>query len=138
MNFNDDYYDKVLKEIQAFNLEDNIHFLGSRKDTAAILKVSDIGVLSSKSEGLPVALLEYGMAGLPVVVTDVGACKEVVLDYGKVVLPENYLSLSQSLLYLIQNKDKAITLGESFQKHVMTTFGASKYLKELEQFYRTL
>jgi len=138
MNFKDDYYNQILNKIESCGLKTYVHLLGSRNDTAAILEEIDIAVLSSKSEGLPVALLEYGMAGLPVVVTDVGACKEVVLDYGRVVPSGDSLSLSQSLLDLIQNKEKAITMGESFQKHVMTTFGASQYLNKLEQFYRSL
>ena len=50
---------------------------------------ADCGVLSSVSEGLPVSLLEYGMAGLPVIVTDVGQCAEVVGNgrFGRVVPP---------------------------------------------------
>lgn len=138
MNFNDAYFDQVKEEIIAQSLEEHIHVLGSRNDTSAILNEVDIAVLSSISEGLPVALLEYGLAGLPVVVTDVGACKEVVLSYGKVVPSRDSLAFSQAIQELIQYPEEAKAMAHSFQEHVMITFGAASYIKKLETFYSSL
>jgi glycosyltransferase involved in cell wall biosynthesis len=45
-----------------------------------ILSQSTIGILTSASEGLPLALLEYGMAKIPVVVTNVGEMPAIVRD----------------------------------------------------------
>ncbi|GAK93184.1 alpha-1,4-N-acetylgalactosamine transferase PglH [Nonlabens ulvanivorans] len=138
MNFNDAYFDQVKEEITAQRLEEHVHVLGSRNDTSAILNEVDIAVLSSISEGLPVALLEYGLAGLPVVVTDVGACKEVVLSYGKVVPSRDSLAFSQAIKELIQYPEEAKAMAHSFQEHVMITFGAASYIKKLETFYSSL
>lgn len=138
LDFQDDYSREIKFKIKDLKLDDHIHLLGSREDTPAILEACDIGVLSSKSEGLPVALLEYGMAGLPVVATDVGACKEVVSDYGAVVPAQNPATLTQAIQEFIENPEESKSMAHSFQQHVMTTFGAAFYIEKLETFYSSL
>ena len=76
------YGDQIRREIARQALNGSVSVLGSRRDVPAILAECDVGVLSSVSEGLPLALLEYGLAGLPGVATAVGQCPEV-LDYGR-------------------------------------------------------
>lgn len=71
-DFNDDYSAKLIKSIKSNNLEKSVLVYGSKSDTANIIRQCDIAVLTSKSEGLPVALLEYGLQRKPVVVTHVG------------------------------------------------------------------
>ena len=74
-----DSYSNMLKEyIQLNKMNEKVSILGGRDDTAQILKYCDIGVLSSESEGLPLALLEYAQASLAVVATDVGECASVL------------------------------------------------------------
>jgi glycosyltransferase involved in cell wall biosynthesis len=74
------YCDSVLQHISTLGLSEQVTYLGARQDIGAILRNTDIGVLSSGSEGLPLALLEYGIAGLPAVSTNVGQCPEVLND----------------------------------------------------------
>ena len=62
--------------------------MGPRNDVPAILRACRIGVLSSASEGLPLALLEYGKHGLAAVSTAVGQCPEVLDNgYAGVLVP---------------------------------------------------
>lgn len=56
------------------------HFLGVQDDPAAVLAASDVLVLPSLTEGMPGVAIEAGLTGLPVVATDVGAVREVVVD----------------------------------------------------------
>ncbi|HSE21523.1 MAG TPA: glycosyltransferase, partial [Pyrinomonadaceae bacterium] len=72
------YAAQVRAEVRHRRLTDHVSFFGPRDDVSSILKRCDVGVLSSASEGLPLALLEYGVAGLPAVATDVGQCGEVL------------------------------------------------------------
>src|SRR5262249_2382824 len=63
---------------KAMRLDRDIRFLGMRRDVPSILAASDMFVLASLWEGLPLALLEAMAAGLPAVVTAVGGNPEVV------------------------------------------------------------
>ncbi|WP_438963148.1 glycosyltransferase family 4 protein [Nonlabens sp.] len=137
-DFEDDYSRNIESTIQEENLYNHVHLLGSRSDTAAILCNTDIAVLSSISEGLPVALLEYGMARLPVIATEVGACKEVLAGHGITVAPAHTNELAAAIIDYIENPNQAKMMAASFQNHVITTFGAHSYIKELEKFYSTL
>ncbi|MDG1063266.1 MAG: glycosyltransferase family 4 protein, partial [Flavobacteriaceae bacterium] len=99
---------------------------------------ADLGVLSSKSEGLPLGLLEYGLAGLPVVVTSVGACKEVVQDHGLVVPPQNPKALFEALLYMLEHPDERCQMAADFRNHVTERYQETQVIKELINHYAQL
>ena len=63
----------------SMNLHSRVHLLGARSDVSDLLGAFDLFVLSSLSEGLSITLLEAMACGLPVVATDVGGNREVVL-----------------------------------------------------------
>lgn len=79
-DFDDEYSARVKAEISNLGLSDTVFFYGSRNDTDAIISQCDIAILTSNSEGLPVALLEYGMHSRPVVVTSVGQVPKIISD----------------------------------------------------------
>jgi glycosyltransferase involved in cell wall biosynthesis len=64
--------------IEGRGLESNVRILGLRGDVARLLAAADIGLLTSVSEGIPLALIEAMAAGLAVVSTYVGGVREVV------------------------------------------------------------
>jgi len=66
--------------IDSMGLRDNIILLGSRKDVADILPAFDVFLITSRTEGLPRALLEALAAGIPVVSTNVGGIHELICD----------------------------------------------------------
>jgi glycosyltransferase involved in cell wall biosynthesis len=59
-------------------LQERVHLVGSRTDMPAVLADLDGVLLTSRTEGMPVALIEAGAAGIPVVAADVGGVSEVV------------------------------------------------------------
>jgi glycosyltransferase involved in cell wall biosynthesis len=134
----DDYSRSLKESIRRKGLEDHIHLLGSRSDTAEILSASTIGVLSSRSEGLPVALLEYGLSGLPVVCTDVGQCAEVVGEgeYGLIVPPGNPAAMAQALKSLMETPERRRKLGEALRRQVETRYSEKAVVKRLLELYR--
>jgi glycosyltransferase involved in cell wall biosynthesis len=79
-DFNDAYSQKIKDLIVAFALEKNVFLYGTKQDVENILQQAAIGILTSQSEGLPVALLEYGWLKKPVVVTDVGEVSSLVAN----------------------------------------------------------
>ncbi|MBX3231501.1 MAG: glycosyltransferase [Labilithrix sp.] len=66
--------------IARLRIGDVVRVLGTRRDVPRLVAASDLGLLTSVSEGIPLALLEPMAAGIPVVATRVGGVPEVVLD----------------------------------------------------------
>ncbi|WP_345797293.1 GT4 family glycosyltransferase PelF [Castellaniella sp. MT123] len=76
-----DYVQECRALIAALGLQDRVQLLGFR-DVREILPQAGLVVLSSISEGLPLVILEAYAAGVPVVATDVGACRELIEGQG--------------------------------------------------------
>jgi glycosyltransferase involved in cell wall biosynthesis len=134
------YFNGVRNEIMLLGLRQNISLLENRKDVPAILRECDIGVLSSVSEGLPLALLEYGMAGLPVIVTNVGQCAEV-LDNGQVgilVPPSSPERLAEALLFLLRSPDRRSALGKMFHCRVKEFYSPKAVVNQVCHVYETV
>ena len=73
-------------QADALELGDRFRFLGYRPDAAHVMSAFDIFCLASHHEGLPIALMEALVLGLPVVATDVGGIAELVTDGRDAVL----------------------------------------------------
>jgi glycosyltransferase involved in cell wall biosynthesis len=135
-----DCLSSIEREISIAGLTQHVSILGYRKDVLSILRTCDIGVLSSKAEGFPMALLEYGMAGLPTVATQVGQCTEV-LDYGRagmLVPPGSPDQLAQSLMKLLRSHEQRQYLGKQLKLHVQETYNQQRILEKFCQFYRMI
>ena len=140
-NDNQDTYSRSVKNmVKEYNLEEEIKFFGGVSDTSALLENATIGILTSQSEGLPVSLLEYGLAALPVIVTNVGQCSEVVGNgkFGVVVSPSNPHELYEALLNYLENKEESINLGFAFQQHVARAYGHQNFIFEYSKFINEL
>lgn len=128
----DQYYRSITELISEYQLEEKVKVLGPVNEVENLLADADIGVLSSISEGLPVALLEYGLAGLPVVATSVGQCSEV-LDNGNagwLVEPGDGNLFADALVDLIEHKEKAKEKSKNLKELVQNQYGPAKFLKE--------
>jgi glycosyltransferase involved in cell wall biosynthesis len=129
-------------EILAGNLQirDKVIFWGLRSDVPAILNYATIGVLSSKVEGLPNAIIEYMAAGLPVVATRVGGNPELVVqgETGQLVPSGDWVALSEALLYLLRNLEVACRFGKAGCSRVQENFTVEQMVKRTETIYQEL
>jgi len=114
-DFNDDYSRKVKKAITDNNLQNHVFIYGSKNDTQYIIEQSEIAILTSQSEGLPVALLEYGLNKKPVVSTEVGEIPLIIInnENGFVVPKFDVIQFYNALLEMIENKELRLKLGNS-------------------------
>lgn len=135
-SFSDTYFDSINDYIKQQNLQNSVEVLTSNVQVEQLLAESSIGVLSSESEGLPVSLLEYGLASLPVVVTNVGQCASVVHDgeHGRVVSSKNPLALAEALEKMLLNMEDSRTMGKQFQEHVLENYGHGQFLRQYIKF----
>ena len=135
--YDDAYSTEILNFVEKKNLKKSVFFYGVQSDIKYILQQSSIGVLSSKSEGLPLALLEYGLANLAVVVTDVGECKNVIEQFksGIVIEKENSLDLENAIVTLINSEEKRKSYGELHSKNVNNYYSPKSFLDQLIKIY---
>lgn len=121
MIWEDEYHSSVVRFIEDNTLED-VFLYGSQPGVLSLLADCNIGVLASKSEGLPVALLEYGLVGLPVVCTNVGQSAEVVGNKGKIVPPKDPESLAKAIQYYLENKEERMKDAGAFKDYVQNNY----------------
>jgi glycosyltransferase involved in cell wall biosynthesis len=133
-DFNDDYSDQIKNLIGQFQLEQTVFVYGTKPDIGNILKQSTIGLLTSQSEGLPVALLEYGWNKKPIVVTAVGEIPLIIKNgiNGFIVALGQEKLMYNSLVELIEKDSLKITFGNGLYNTVVDKFSekliVEKYL----------
>jgi glycosyltransferase involved in cell wall biosynthesis len=124
------YGQVVRDEVARLGLGARVTFLGHRDDVPAVLGGCDIGVLSSVSEGFPLALLEYGAASLPVVATRVGQCAEI-LDRGRagvLVPPGSAAELAAAIASMLAGPALRREYGAELRERVRRSYDADTVL----------
>lgn len=104
-------YEKIQAYVLEKNIGEKVHFMGYREDVSELLMQSDIFVMSSLSEALPVSVIEALAAGLPVVATRVGGLPELVSDNGILVETNNAVQLGDAMLALARDENKRRQMG---------------------------
>ena len=91
-----------------------VRFYGERRNVGSWLRAADVFVLSSVSEGLPIALLEAMAAGLPAIVTDVGGLPELMTlsGAGTAVAAGDIDSLAHAIVRFARRRHELPALGE--------------------------
>lgn len=133
-DFGDDYSKSIKNEIVIKNLSKNVFVYDSKQDISNILSQSEIAILTSNSEGLPLALLEYGLNNKAVVVTNVGEIASIIKnnENGFIVDPSDHETFYQYLIALIQNEDLRIKIRNNLTSFIVQNFSkksiVNKYL----------
>ena len=117
----DSYSKEIKHDIKINGLEETVYIYGSRTDTANIIKQSEICVLTSTSEGLPVSLLEYGLQRKSVVSTEVGEIPSIIKNgINGFTVPNNDVELfSTALTALMDSIDLRLKIGNELYNTVM-------------------
>jgi len=116
---------------------DGILFLGEQLDVKPYLQASDLFVLPSKAEGLPVALLEALACGLPVIASSVGGSPEVIrhMETGWLVPPGNPIALSEAIVTLLTDEKLRNKLRRKARIHVVNNYSLVKMADQLCDLY---
>lgn len=118
----------------------NVNFCGEVEDVRSILKRMDCLVLSSLTEGFPLAVLEALAYGKPAVATRVGDIPKVVIDgkTGYLVTPNDPEELATALIKVLSNRELAIAMGKNGRELVLNNYGVAKMANETEKIYLSL
>lgn len=121
------------------NLSDNFLMLGSRKDVAEILPAFDVFLLTSRSEGLPRAMLEALAVKIPVVATDVGGIAELIngLKNGFLCSHGDTDCLANGVLTLLASPELRDSLLSTIDED-LAPFSAKIMVEQLFQLYTFL
>jgi glycosyltransferase involved in cell wall biosynthesis len=127
----------VQRQIQRNGLADRVALLDSTSDIPTLLWKADVFVQCSRWEGLPLAIIEAMMSGLPVIATSVGGVAEVVEVgvTGLLVPPKNPKALSSALNHLLHDPGLRARMGEAGRRRALGHFTEARMLAETVQVY---
>lgn len=127
----------VLEEmVLAMGLADRVHLVGWWMDIPAAMADMDVVALSSRNEGTPVSLIEAGACGRPVVATDVGGVRSVVVDGGSGLLvpPGDPDALAEALGRVLSDTTLRQRFGAAGREHSMA-FSHERLLDDVRALY---
>jgi glycosyltransferase involved in cell wall biosynthesis len=108
-----------------------VTFHGERDDPECVLKDGNIFLMSSRTEGTPLALLEAMSCGLPVIATAVGGIPQIVSEkVGQLVDAGDEIAMADSLVKLAENQQQRHSLGDAARKLVDDRFSANRMAAE--------
>jgi glycosyltransferase involved in cell wall biosynthesis len=130
---------RIRSESAVLGVEDRVELIGSVDDVAPQLQWANVLILTSRTEGLPGAVLEAGAASVAAVAVDVGGVSEAVEDgvSGIVVRPGDDDALVQALSELAADPDRVQRMGRAARLHIKERFAMdliiSGYAKRLAE-----
>ncbi len=127
---NSSYVSALKALVQKEDLNDFVHFVGSQSDVRPYLFMSDLFTLTSESETFSIAALEAMSMGLPVVLTDVGGAKEMVVSglNGLLVKPHNSKELAAAWKTVFQSNLQS----KKIRNHVIEKFSIQSMIDHYE------
>jgi len=117
--------------VRGAGLDHRVSFAGSVPEAAGFLSAFDLFVLSSRSEGTPMVLLEAMGAGVPVVATRVGGVPHVLRDgvEGWLVPPEDPRELARSLEEALSDASERVARGDAAGSRVREHYGKAAWVE---------
>jgi glycosyltransferase involved in cell wall biosynthesis len=124
-------------ETLASSFPSNIIFLGWREDIPQLMRMADIFVLPSLSEGIPSVIMEASASKLPIIATDVGGISQLISDgeNGVLVKPKNVESLVEAIQTLIKEPLTISKMGELGREKMVTNYSWERICNILESGY---
>jgi L-malate glycosyltransferase len=121
-------------------IADRVHFLGSRSDIPDILAALDVFVFSSLHEGLPLAVSEAMLAGVPMIVSDIEPLLEATGggDYAEVFPVGDEAALSEKVVGLLGDPESRTALAGRAKAFARDNFSIDAHMRKLTHLYRSL
>jgi glycosyltransferase involved in cell wall biosynthesis len=131
-DFKDDYSKNIKQLIKDLKLEEIVFFYGTSDNVMSAVIQSDIAVLTSLSEGLPLAVLEYGLNKKAVVATNVGQISKIITSdkEGLIVNSNDIDQFSFSIQKLIENEQYRVQMGMELFKVIQSNYTQKSIIKE--------
>jgi glycosyltransferase involved in cell wall biosynthesis len=123
-------------KVHQLGLSKEVIFLGLSKNIPEILALSDVFVLCSHSEGLPLSLLEASAAKVPVVITENSNGAQFIKNMEKgIVVKDDAISLAAGIKECFKNYDQALKMSSNAHIDVVNNYSLKNTVKEYENLY---
>lgn len=125
------------EQVCAAGLGNRVTFMGHSDDPAPIVRQFDVFCLSSRSEQMPIAVIEAMASGLPIVSTDVGDVKEMVTESNRsfIVPPNDPDAYSRALATLLGDEALRAAIGAENRKRCEDEFGFDLMVRRHRELY---
>jgi len=130
--------EELQKKINEYSLTDSIFLIGRIDEAQKYLTAFDIFTLTSITEALPYAVLEAGLAGLPIIASAVGGIPEIINDMknGVLVRPGESNEIERAIDFLLNNPAKMSEFGQQIKIKIKKEFNQEKMLRETMSTYQ--
>lgn len=132
--------DNLIKIRDGKGLTDRIIFAGSRKDVENLYRTMDMFILTSRTEGTPMAMLEAMASGLPVIASNVGGIPKII-DHGVngiLIDSVDAKSSCEKINQLLKYGEMAVQLGQNAKKTIVQHFSSKSMAKSYIEVYRSV
>jgi glycosyltransferase involved in cell wall biosynthesis len=128
------------RDLAAWSQRRGVRWLGQVGDIRDVWRDVHIAVLMSRSEGLPLSLLEAAACGRPLIASDVPGCREIARDGINALLvpPDDPAALSAAIAELAGDAARRRDFGAAGRKLVETTYGTAQVAAAIVAIYRRL
>jgi glycosyltransferase involved in cell wall biosynthesis len=125
---------------KSLGIENQVSFLGDRRDVPDLLAQSQIFILSTHYEGLPISILEAMRAGLPVVATSVNGIPEEVVDgkTGLLAPHQDVKALANALHILTNSPEIRQQMGKESREKFEQEFTVDRMITEIRAIYEEI
>ena len=123
----------VRTQIAEHNLHDAVQLLGFRDDVLNLMAASDVFVLPTLSDPLPLVVQEAMSVGTPVIATRSGGCEDMVADgeTGCLVPVQDPQALGNAIVDLMKSPAKRASMGEQGRQRLATHFGTDAFVRKI-------
>ena len=133
---------KLREEAEQRGIKDRVYFLGSQTQEAVVrvLLESHLLILPSEAEALPVVLMEAQATGMPVIATNVGSVRQVLIDgqSGYMVPSKDVQAMCDKIEHLIRHPQLWEPMGRAGRRHIEENYDIKKLNLRLAELCKKL
>lgn len=133
-----DYIVKLRKEVNEYDLNDTVKFLGNQDNIPYLLSKANLFVLPSRDEGFGISIVEAMAAKVPVIASNLEGPREIIgnNNYGYLFSKNNYQELAHKIEYVLNNDQTALV--EKAYNYALSHFSIQIMIKKLSVLYASI